>query len=1596
MTTIYLLELESDGSLSKRKQFIRLPPPTKPYILRFSTRSDSLISKEGVLYTNHPLENAEFDRNKFYPRKFPTLFSKPLNVDITIKRSGTFGFYVEYKESQTKSKQPDETVKTSTNYFTVDPILEIVPRYRILSSEPISNESRVSISLDGIVTQSILPKLLGPFSQWEEHIKTICALGYNMLHFVPMQTRGLSNSPYSIFDQLTFSDDLFDEEDRVKSSSEKIEIVKRTVNKLDEEYGILSLTDIVWNHTAFNSEWLQDHPEAGYNLVNSPHLTPAYELDNALLNYSENLSSLGYKAHVQSEEDLKAIIEGVKQHVINKIRLWEFYVIDVKEALNEFQAALDKDTSVNKSLFENIDIAALSFKEQAKLLADKGLFNKGTFGQRFYKKINIDIALAFIERLIETEAKYKSVNNVSNASIKDLSQKEQLDTDKLENTEDKQDLESKNILESIDLKPTLVKQSNEMNKSEDKSENKEKTSKKVVNVEPIEVNEIKLEEAINEKSIHEIMLEKFEAIINEINLPFYKSYDDDVIIILENLLNRAKYLKLDPHGPKQKEISRRVPLVERYFTRIPLNEKTQKYPKGCLAVANNGWIWNANPLQDFASSESFSYLRREVIVWGDCVKLRYGKSRDDSPWLWDHMTKYTVQLASLFHGFRIDNCHSTPLHVGQYLLDAARRVRPNLYVVAELFTGSEEMDVKFVNHLGINSLIRESMQAWDSHELSRLVHRHGGKPVGSIDAECLIDTSTYTNVDESSEMPCFIVPLTGSNPHALFMDCTHDNETPHQKRVAEDTLSNGALVAMSSCAIGSVKGYDEIYPAIVDLVKETRLYKLHEKPFEIAAVIVSINTSCLLLNIVPSQFISLPYVYPLVSPIKLRGTKAEVLFSTCLEVQSKEFISDEKYLTGLPSSLKPLNTPILRESSDEHGKYTEVTLPKEFPSGSITLLKTKVDKHNSLDETLMSNVDEAFKELNLVDLNIVLYRCNSEENDITPGYGTYHVPGYGDLPYCGLEGFMSVLRPIMKENDLGHPFFANLREGHWALDYVVDRLVRYLKYAPNLKGLCDWYQERFAIVKTVPGFLVPKFFSLVIKTAHSAAIKKVMSQLSPCAYEGSSFIQSLALCSVQMYGIVLSTGLHPTEIGPSMAAGLPHFSTSHMRCWGRDVFISLRGLFITTGNFEAAKRHIIGFGSVLKHGMIPNLLDAARRPRYNCRDATWWFLQSVQDYCKFSPEGLDFLKTPVIRRFPKNDEFIEADDPLSYSYEVTILEILQEIMERHACGIHFREWNAGPNLDHAMTEKGFQIDINVDWETGFLHGGNQWNCGTWMDKMGESEKAGNKGRPATPRDGAAVEIIGLLKSALRWITELNKTGHYPWNGVELKECPTKKFITFAEWGDLIQQSFEKHFYIPIDPNEDSKYKLNTKLVSRRGIYKDLCNSSGEYEDYRLRPNFPVAMVVAPELFDEHHALQALNVAREVLAGPLGMRTLDPNDWAYRGDYDNNNDGTDSSIAKGWNYHQGPEWLWCTGYFLRAYLYFDTRVGCGKENKHETIHNITRHLLRHREVIEENTWAGLPELTNANGVPCPHSCPTQAWSAATLLDLFDDIKKLEVC
>jgi len=295
----------------------------------------------------------------------------------------------------------------------------------------------------------------------------------------------------------------------------------------------------------------------------------------------------------------------------------------------------------------------------------------------------------------------------------------------------------------------------------------------------------------------------------------------------------------------------------------------------------------------------------------------------------------------------------------------------------------------------------------------------------------------------------------------------------------------------------------------------------------------------------------------------------------------------------------------------------------------------------------------------------------------------------------------------------------------------------------------------------------------------------------------------------------------------------------------------------------------------------------------------------------------------------------------------------------------------------------------VDWETGLTLGGSEHNCGTWMDKMGESVKDNTKGVPGTPRDGAPIEITGLLKSALRWLDLLSHKGKFPFDGVNASIQGQQRLVTYREWSDIIQKSFEKCYYIPLDRLTDQEYSIDSSLVNRRGIYKDVYGSGKgrEWADYQFRCNFPIAMTVAPELFDEKHALGALRLADQVLRGPMGMKTLDPADWKYRPIYDNSNDSDDPSIAKGLNYHNGPEWGWPLGYFLQAYLYFDTRVGLGKDDPKLTLHYLHCLLLGPRGHIEKDPWRGLPELTNENGAFCKDSCPTQAWSASTLLDFL---------
>ena len=65
-------------------------------------------------------------------------------------------------------------------------------------------------------------------------------------------------------------------------------------------------------------------------------------------------------------------------------------------------------------------------------------------------------------------------------------------------------------------------------------------------------------------------------------------------------------------------------------------------------------------------------------------------------------------------------------------------------------------------------------------------------------------------------------------------------------------------------------------------------------------------------------------------------------------------------------------------------------------------------------------------------------------------------------------------------------------------------------------------------------------------------------------------------------------------------------------------------------------------------------------------------------------------------------------------------------------------------------------------------------------------------------------------------------------------------VSYAEWDRLIQNNFEKYFWISATP--DPK-ETAPNLINKRGIYKDVVGASHMYTEYQLRPNFPIALVV---------------------------------------------------------------------------------------------------------------------------------------------------------
>ncbi|CAE7367416.1 AGL [Symbiodinium natans] len=1490
-----------------------------------------------------------------------------------------------------------------------------------------------------VVQLTVLSRLAGPIECWPETLAPQAALGYNMIHFTPIQKPGESGSCYALDDQGDVDSTLM--ESPPADTEGRFQVVQNAVERL-EELGLLSAVDIVLNHSAGSAPWLLEHPESAYSVHTCPHLTAAAELDLKLAWFSNELKNGNFGGpQIQNHGDVERVLDGIRQHVLGALKLREYFRVDEAACVEAWSAAeAVNDRKPHQECYDALRNSLLP-----------------TLG---HKRSGAVIP-----------------GDVSRACCGDLGS----------------------------LKGYIGRLQKDLG-------------------------------------------------------DHFGALEGDIVNSLRGAITYERLeLRKGPVGDGN------MALVEPYFRRIQLTPgAAQRLGYESDIMAHNGWVMDWPATEDFAMpSWRMVYLRRHLCVWTDTVKLFYGRSREDAPFLWDFMTDYAVGMAKIFHAVRLDNAHSTPLHVSRHVLSRVREANPHCWVFAELFTGNFETDLLYQRTLGINALIREAMQCDSPHDLGHKLESPlwNGHPVGALSPVPTLDRAPPTAQQKHlSKCPSRsllaapareALPLLPRHCPALLFDCTHDNQTPAQKRHPRDALPNAAIVAASCASAGSVRGYDDLFPSNPSVVSERRLYAKaphaelvnvsgldlaaessraeeapeSEKEFEIiwhepASKVVargawdgwredltfqktasghwsaklkvevhrlplqykfivddtwtinrklplaqdehgnqnnvlsvpgaastpsspnSISGPDVLVNNLPGILLVKQVLNRLHTRLGCEGyTEIGVHFladdALAIERRSPDnghsvwfvvrsafwrdrmgdglsggteelevdgiiahlhvaatlFVGDQhengyrpdgKLVTGMECFLHVYSSVHEVANVWTQGGNSRLRLHR-FPPGSILVFSTDVSKTQARQKAVMDllaaeQISRPLQGLSLHQVNYLLYSCEAEERDRSNGArGAYEIPGFGPFAYCGLMGVCAALdearRQYTEAELLTSPVLANVRQGDWLMACLTQRLV----HMPGLEMVKEWLEKAAGVLANCPRKLAPFYFDLMVPGLCAAASKLLLDLSSDFVSEfngASDLIRDVALATTQFWGATKSAPLHwdlAQRDGwhklPSLCAGLPHFAAGFMRNWGRDTFIALKGCLLVTGHFQEARDTLLVYASVIRHGLCPNLLDAANRPRYNARDATWFFMQAIQDYVAESPEGESFLSTPVSLKWPVKD----WDPDLAHVEVKTIADVIHLIFSAHAKGISFREWgagrgpDAGKGIDDDMSEWGFDVNVRLDEKTGLIFGGSEHNCGTWMDKMGSSAKAGNKGKPATPRDGAAVEIIGLLKSALRWVSGLSREV-FPYEQVR---TASGQQLTYKDWDGRLAENFERLFWI--DPDEKTG-------ASVAGIYRDTLGATRKWQDAQLRPNFCIAMTVAPELFLPDHANTALQVAASRLVGPLGMRTLDPSDKEYRGDYHNDNDSNDQSIAHGWNYHQGPEWVWPLGFFLEAWHHF----GSLETSSPAPARFAMQWLLPHREMLRKAPWRSLPELTNSNGEHCHHSCPAQAWSLATLL------------
>jgi predicted glycogen debranching enzyme len=262
------------------------------------------------------------------------------------------------------------------------------------------------------------------------------------------------------------------------------------------------------------------------------------------------------------------------------------------------------------------------------------------------------------------------------------------------------------------------------------------------------------------------------------------------------------------------------------------------------------------------------------------------------------------------------------------------------------------------------------------------------------------------------------------------------------------------------------------------------------------------------------------------------------------------------------------------------------------------------------------------------------------------------------------------------------------------------------------------------------------------------------------------------------------------------------------------------------------------------------------------------------------------------------------------------------------------------NLLPKMTEiirhhlRGTRFGIHVDPGDGLLSQGAPGYQLTWMDaKVGDWV--------VTPRRGKAVEINALWYNALMLVER--------WMRSEGLDVPAE----FQDAAHRAHESFNRRFW-----NADRDYLFDVV--------------DGEHgDDPACRPNQIFAISLDYPVLAERNWLPVVQVVKDRLLTPRGLRSLAPEEPDYKSKYYGDLRARDAA------YHQGTVWPWLIGPFVDAWLrvYPDDRSGA-----RQFLEGLIGHL-------NEACIGSVSEIFDAEEPYTPRGCIAQAWSVAELLRAF---------